>query len=91
LRRIGRVTLLDGVIQELDEVSFGKQPGEGTWSRIPDADGELRLADWGPSAGTASLAPDQIGLFERWQKNALRYLVPETGEIFKISRGADCK
>ena len=62
-----------------------------SWSRIPDADGELRLADWGPSAGTASLAPDQIGLFERWQKNALRYLVPETGEIFKISRGADCK
>lgn len=62
-----------------------------SWSRIPNADGELRLADWGPWVGTASPGTDQMGLFERWQKNTLRYLVPETGEIFKISRGTECR
>ena len=33
-----------------------------------------------------STSTSKIGLFERWQKNALRYLVPETGEIFKVPR-----
>jgi hypothetical protein len=44
-------------------------------------DGELRLTDWAPwvSSKTAS----QTGLFERWFDNHIRYLVPETGEIFK--------
>ena len=33
-------------------------------------------------------AVQREGLFERWQKNALRYLVPETGEIFKAPRSS---
>jgi hypothetical protein len=40
-------------------------------------------------AGMAELdtsGADQIGLFERWQKNNLRYLVPETGEVFNMPR-----
>jgi O-acetyl-ADP-ribose deacetylase (regulator of RNase III) len=58
----------------------------GAWAKIPEADGELRLVDWIPWVGTSSTRTDQIGLFERWQKNAIRYLVPETGEIFKVPR-----
>jgi hypothetical protein len=54
------------------------------WARISDADGDLRLADWNPWVGTSSTANGQTGLFERWQKNAIRYLVPETGEVFKV-------
>jgi hypothetical protein len=57
------------------------------WSRISDMDGELRLAYWIPWVVTSSAKSGQIGLFERWQKNAIRYLVPETGEVFKMPRG----
>jgi hypothetical protein len=57
-----------------------------SWEQIPEIDGELRLADWQPWIGTTGTG--QIGLFERWQKNDLRYLVPETGEIFKVPRGS---
>jgi O-acetyl-ADP-ribose deacetylase (regulator of RNase III) len=51
------------------------------WIAISEVDGELRLADWVPwvSSKTAS----QTGLFERWYDNHIRYLVPETGEVFK--------
>jgi len=42
---------------------------------IFETDGELQLADC------------QAGLFERWQ-NAIRYLIPETGEVFKVPRKA---
>ena len=59
------------------------------WERIPETDGELRLTDWRPWVGTRPTGTGQIGLFERWQKNALRYLVPETGEIFETPRGAE--
>jgi hypothetical protein len=48
------------------------------WEWISDADGELQLGDWSRA--------DQIGLFERWQKNTIRYLVPKTGEVFKVPR-----
>jgi hypothetical protein len=58
------------------------------WASIPEADGELRLADWIPWVVTSSAKPGQIGVFERWQKNALRYLVPETGEVFKVPRNS---
>jgi O-acetyl-ADP-ribose deacetylase (regulator of RNase III) len=57
------------------------------WSKISQTDGELRLEEWEPfvarSAETA-----QAGLLERWQKNAIRYLVPESGEVFKVNRKA---
>jgi O-acetyl-ADP-ribose deacetylase (regulator of RNase III) len=55
------------------------------WARIREADGELRLADWQPWIGVSS-ATSGYGLFERWEKNAIRYLVPETGEVFNVPR-----
>jgi hypothetical protein len=56
------------------------------WEQIPEIDGELRLVEWQPWIGTLSTGTGQIGVFERWQRNALHYLVPETGEIFKVPR-----
>jgi hypothetical protein len=55
------------------------------WPRLSEMDGEIRLADWIPWIVTSAIM-GQTGLFERWQKNAIRYLVPETGEIFKVPR-----
>jgi hypothetical protein len=57
-----------------------------SWGRIPETDGEFQVLEWQPWARASSTDSGQIGLFERWQKNALRYLVPETGEIFKVPR-----
>ena len=56
------------------------------WEKIPQTDGELHLADWIPWVVASSSATGKTGLFERWQKNAIRYLVPETGEVFKVPR-----
>ena len=56
------------------------------WTRIGETDGELKLADWSPWVATSSETTNKVGLFERWQKNSIRYLVPETGEIFKLPR-----
>jgi O-acetyl-ADP-ribose deacetylase (regulator of RNase III) len=58
------------------------------WPNISQIDGELRLADWIPWVAASSAVTRQTGLFERWQKNAIRYLVPETGEVFKVPRKA---
>jgi O-acetyl-ADP-ribose deacetylase (regulator of RNase III) len=58
----------------------------GSWERIPETDGDLRLVDWHPWVGTPPAEIGKIGLLERWQKNNLRYLVPETGEVFKMPR-----
>jgi hypothetical protein len=58
------------------------------WVRIIDSDGEFRLADWIPWVVASSAITGQTGLFERWQKNTFRYLVPETGEVFKVPRKA---
>jgi O-acetyl-ADP-ribose deacetylase (regulator of RNase III) len=57
-----------------------------SWGRIPETDGEFQVLEWQPWARASSTESGQIGLLERWQKNALRYLVPETGEIFKVPR-----
>jgi hypothetical protein len=51
-----------------------------SWGRISETDGEFQVADWQPWVRPSSTATGQIGLFERWKKNAQRYLVPETGE-----------
>jgi hypothetical protein len=59
-----------------------------SWGQIPEKDGEFQVVDWQPCVRASSTTTGQIGLFERWQKNALRYLVPETGEIFKVPRGS---
>jgi hypothetical protein len=56
------------------------------WTRIGETDGELKLADWSPWVATSLETISKAGLFERWQKKSIRYLVPETGEIFKFPR-----
>lgn len=58
----------------------------GDWKTIRDSDGDLVLADWAPWVRVASGAQRSAGLFERWQKNAIRYLIPGTGEVFKVPR-----
>lgn len=40
---VGLYQELDGVINVLDEVTFGAQPVEGSWSRIPNATGPFEL------------------------------------------------
>ncbi len=59
-----------------------------SWSRIPETDGDFQVTDWQPWARPSCNIAGQIGLFERWQKNTFRYLVPETGEIFKVPRSS---
>jgi hypothetical protein len=58
------------------------------WARPRDPPREFQVVDWQPWVRASSTTTGQIGLFERWHKNALRYLVPETGEIFKVPRGS---
>jgi O-acetyl-ADP-ribose deacetylase (regulator of RNase III) len=76
----GRKSLALAEIREL--IVQGLQLG--AWANISQIDGELRLADWSPWVVASSASTRQTGLFERWQKNAIRYLVPETGEVFKV-------
>ena len=59
-----------------------------SWGGILETDGEFQVLEWQPWARASSTESGQIGLFERWQKNALRYLAPETGEIFKVPRNS---
>lgn len=40
---VGLYQELDGVIHALDEVAFGEQPGEGSWSRIPNITGPFKF------------------------------------------------
>jgi hypothetical protein len=51
------------------------------WERILETDGELRLADWRPWVGASPKGYGHIGLLERWQKNSLQYLVPDTAKL----------
>jgi O-acetyl-ADP-ribose deacetylase (regulator of RNase III) len=80
----GRLSLSLAKIKQL--VARGLQLE--SWERISETDGELRLTDWRPWVGTSPTQAGQIGLLERWQKNAMRYLVPETGETFKAPRNS---
>src|SRR5262249_47875623 len=97
LRDVTSARALENVIAQRNALAHGRQslpPAKikklvtqglqlESWEQIPETDGELRLVKWRPWVGTPPTGTNQIGLFERWQKNALRYLVPETGEIFK--------
>jgi hypothetical protein len=56
------------------------------WPRVSESDGEFQLPDWIPWLRALSPTAVQIRLFERWQTNVFRYLVPETGEVFKVPR-----
>ena len=78
----GRKSMSVGEIKELMLRSLQLT----NWEKIPQTDGELHLADWIPWVDASSSATGKTGLFERWQKNAIRYLVPETGEVFKVPR-----
>jgi hypothetical protein len=94
------VRALDNVIEQRNNLAHGRKSlplakveklvfqglRADAWARISDADGEPRLVDWIPWVMRSSATPSQTGLFERWQKNAIRYLVPETGEVFKVPR-----
>ena len=57
-----------------------------SWERIIETDGELRLLDWRPWIVTSPSNPPQVGLFERLENSTIRYLIPETGEIFIVPR-----
>jgi hypothetical protein len=57
------------------------------WARIPAMDGGLELADWVPWIVTSPVTSRRTGLFERWQKDVICYLIPDTGEVFKVPRG----
>jgi hypothetical protein len=78
----GRQTLSLAKIKEL--VTQGLQLA--AWARISEADGEFTLPDWVPWLRALSPTTGQTGLFERWQTNVFRYLVPETGEVSNVPR-----
>ena len=52
------------------------------WASISKTEGPFRPEDWIPWIRQSSR--NQAGLFDRWQGNWLRYVVPETGEIFRV-------
>jgi hypothetical protein len=54
-----------------------------SWGMISEVDGELRVADWAPWIATSADVDRGVGLFERWEENVVRYLVPETGQVFE--------
>lgn len=99
LQDVKSTRALDEITQQRNNIAHGRQSlplvkikklvAQGlqleSWERIPKTDGELRLSDWRPWVGTPPNGGGQ-GLFERWHKNGLRYLVPETGEIFRAPR-----
>ena len=76
----GRQTIPLAEIEELVAQNLRLE----AWARISDADGEFRLSDWIPWIRALSPTTCRTGLFERWQKNFFRYLVPESGEVFKV-------
>jgi hypothetical protein len=41
------------------------------------------LSSWEPWIAQSPKGDGQIGLFERWQKGSMSYLVPETGAMFE--------
>lgn len=52
------------------------------WASISKTEGPFRPDDWSP---WIRLSPrKEVGLFDRWQENWFRYVVPETGEVFKV-------
>lgn len=75
----GRATLSFDKIQS--HVNHGLRLGE--WERTPDKYGPFRIEEWQPWILSLPDHQNAIGLFERWQKFSFRYLVPETGEVFK--------
>lgn len=54
------------------------------WNRIAGKYGKFCAADWKPWIAGISPATGDFGLFERWRKNFIRYLIPETGQTFIV-------
>lgn len=68
----------------VDLVRLGLRIDE--WHHIVDADGPFQPIDWHPWIH-GQHDPNQAGaIFERWQKNHIRYLIPNTGVVFKVPR-----
>jgi hypothetical protein len=49
-------------------------------------DGEFLVTDLLLRVVASSAANGRAGLFERLQKNPIRYLIPETGELSEVLR-----
>jgi hypothetical protein len=91
---------LNGVVAQRNHLAHGRKAESLTkikslvtlglqlesWERIIETDGELRLLDWRPWIVTSPSNPPQVGLFERLENSTIRYLIPETGEIFIVPR-----
>jgi hypothetical protein len=58
------------------------------WAEVNETDGKLRLGEWRPWVRPKPAETNHFGLFERWQKHDFRYLVPDTGEVFKAPRAS---
>ena len=58
-----------------------------SWGRIPETDGEFQVSEWQPWARAYSTESGQIGLLERWQKNALRYRCRRLAKSSKCRAG----
>ena len=56
------------------------------WVRIIDKYGPFQIDEWKPWIVASSEHNGAVGIFERWQKSCVRYLVPETGLVFKSIR-----
>jgi O-acetyl-ADP-ribose deacetylase (regulator of RNase III) len=53
------------------------------WTTISEAEGPFQPGNWIPWIRLS--ATSQTGLFDRWQENWIRYVVPETGEVFRMT------
>lgn len=78
----GRQSLSLGEIQDLVQQAVCLSE----WAGICRNLGEPDFGSWKPWTYTTPELPMQTGLFERWQRNAFRYLVPDTGQVFKVRR-----
>ncbi|QYM77814.1 macro domain-containing protein [Horticoccus luteus] len=59
------------------------------WSRIPEMDGSLDLSQWKPwivRRDSELTGAPREGLLERCQESVLRYVIPETGEMFALPK-----
>jgi O-acetyl-ADP-ribose deacetylase (regulator of RNase III) len=78
----GRASSPLGTIME--SVNRGLRIDE--WRHIADEEGPFLPSKWGPWLRGSTSPSEPEGIFERWQKNHIRYLVPDTGMVFKVQR-----
>lgn len=61
------------------------------WSRISAEEGPFNASTWRPWLTESHALHTTEGIFERWQKNHIRYLIPDTGMVFKVKRDASTR